>query len=157
MHDLNDSIPPGSGWLLETARGINDAGQIVGYGDHNGLVSAFLLTPGTVGAAGEMTTRDGGAAPPFEGGVSLRVLGPRPIRTDARVSYFLPHSGAASLRVLDVTGRSVRRADLAPSPTAGVWVWNLRDDGGRRVEPGVYFVRLTLGMDARVARLEVLR
>jgi hypothetical protein len=31
--DLNDLINPGSGWILEFARDINDAGQIVGTGD----------------------------------------------------------------------------------------------------------------------------
>jgi probable HAF family extracellular repeat protein len=43
--DLNDCIPAGSGWLLNDARGINDAGQIVGNGELNGAPRAFLLTP----------------------------------------------------------------------------------------------------------------
>lgn len=43
--NLNDRIPGGSGWLLNDARGINDAGQIVGNGRLNGVPRAFLLTP----------------------------------------------------------------------------------------------------------------
>lgn len=43
--DLNTSIPAGSGWLLNDARAINDAGQIVGNGVFNGSPRAFLLTP----------------------------------------------------------------------------------------------------------------
>jgi probable HAF family extracellular repeat protein len=44
FHDLNDLIAARSGWKLETATGINDLGQIVGVGDHNGDEDAgFLL------------------------------------------------------------------------------------------------------------------
>jgi probable HAF family extracellular repeat protein len=45
MRDLNALIPAGSGWLLRTANGINDYGQIVGAGLRNGIVVAFLLNP----------------------------------------------------------------------------------------------------------------
>jgi probable HAF family extracellular repeat protein len=41
--DLNTLLPPGSGWVLSIARGINDAGQIAGYGSFNGTSRAFLL------------------------------------------------------------------------------------------------------------------
>jgi len=46
MTDLNDLLPPGSTWRLIEARAINDAGQIVGFGDpdHSGQNHAFLLT-----------------------------------------------------------------------------------------------------------------
>jgi probable HAF family extracellular repeat protein len=43
--DLNDLIPPDSGWVLTMATGINDAGQIVGQGTIGGQTHAFLLTP----------------------------------------------------------------------------------------------------------------
>ncbi len=53
MHDLNDYIPGGSGWVLETACGINDDGWIVGYGTYGSETRGFLLTPipepGTLG------------------------------------------------------------------------------------------------------------
>lgn len=45
MVDLNDLIPTNSGWQLEYARGINNVGQITGWG-HLGVVRhSFLLTP----------------------------------------------------------------------------------------------------------------
>jgi probable HAF family extracellular repeat protein len=43
--DLNTLIDPTSGWVLEVARGINNAGQITGYGDFAGQTRGFLLTP----------------------------------------------------------------------------------------------------------------
>jgi probable HAF family extracellular repeat protein len=45
MRDLNSLIPPSLGWNIENATGINNAGQIVGYGVHNGTEQAFILTP----------------------------------------------------------------------------------------------------------------
>jgi probable HAF family extracellular repeat protein len=45
IQDLNDLIPQDSDWTLESARGINDRGQIVGQGQHHGRERAFLLTP----------------------------------------------------------------------------------------------------------------
>lgn len=46
FRDLNDLIPANSGWKLQVATGINDRGEIVGFGDHNGEDAAgFLLVP----------------------------------------------------------------------------------------------------------------
>ena len=43
MRDLNNLIPPDSGWVLVEATAINDSGQIVGWGYHDGQQAAFLL------------------------------------------------------------------------------------------------------------------
>jgi len=45
LTDLNSLLPAGSGWELREARGINDSGQIVGWGVSNGREQAFLLSP----------------------------------------------------------------------------------------------------------------
>jgi probable HAF family extracellular repeat protein len=46
MYDLNSLMDgSGSGWVLQEARDINNLGQIVGYGRHDGSTHAFLLTP----------------------------------------------------------------------------------------------------------------
>jgi probable HAF family extracellular repeat protein len=44
MVDLNQLIPANSGWLLREAHGINDSGQIAGWGLIGGQAHAFLLT-----------------------------------------------------------------------------------------------------------------
>ncbi|MBT4821659.1 MAG: cadherin-like domain-containing protein, partial [Lentisphaerae bacterium] len=43
--NLNTMIDSSSGWTLETATAINDAGQITGYGLHQGRKQAFVLSP----------------------------------------------------------------------------------------------------------------
>jgi len=46
MKDLNNLIPSNLGWVLYAANGINNAGEIVGYGVRNGIdLHGFLLTP----------------------------------------------------------------------------------------------------------------
>ena len=45
MIDLNDLLPAGSGWQLSFAFGINNKGEIVGQGAHNGQSHAFLMSP----------------------------------------------------------------------------------------------------------------
>ena len=41
--DLNNFIPANSGWVLQSAGGINDAGEIIGQGELNGVPHGFLL------------------------------------------------------------------------------------------------------------------
>ena len=45
IEDLNATIDPASGWVLYYATSISDNGKIVGYGEHNGVDAAFILTP----------------------------------------------------------------------------------------------------------------
>jgi probable HAF family extracellular repeat protein len=45
IYNLNDLILPEPSWILQSATDINDHGQIVGYGSHEGKTKAFLLTP----------------------------------------------------------------------------------------------------------------
>jgi probable HAF family extracellular repeat protein len=45
MTDLNTLIPANTGWVLEYANGINDSGEIAGWGLLNGVERGFLLTP----------------------------------------------------------------------------------------------------------------
>jgi probable HAF family extracellular repeat protein len=43
--DLNGRVIYASGWVLQSASDINNAGQIIGTGLHNGKTRAYRLTP----------------------------------------------------------------------------------------------------------------
>lgn len=43
--DLNVLLPANSGWLVTSVEGVNDVGQITGFGTLNGQTRAFLMTP----------------------------------------------------------------------------------------------------------------
>jgi probable HAF family extracellular repeat protein len=47
LRDLNDLLPAGSGWVLNTAAALNDAGQVVGTGTLNGAAQAYELDLGS--------------------------------------------------------------------------------------------------------------
>ena len=55
MQDLNSMVAPSSGWVLQQATAINNAGQIAGTGIINGQLHAFLLTPVPVPATGAIS------------------------------------------------------------------------------------------------------
>jgi hypothetical protein len=44
MRKLSDLVDPASGWTLAQASGINDRGQIVGWGYHHGAPRGYKLS-----------------------------------------------------------------------------------------------------------------
>ena len=84
---------------------------------------------------------------------------PRPNPTGAGMTlrYSLPKDALVSAKVFDVAGRVVR--DLGDGPVgAGVHVlsWNLQDDSGQRVSPGLFFVRLSVDGQVQMRHVTVL-
>lgn len=77
--------------------------------------------------------------------LALAPPAPNPARGGAAVTlaFALPEAGRASLAVYDVSGRRVR-ALLDGTLPAGLQrvAWDRRDDDGRAVHAGVYFVRV---------------
>ncbi len=60
LTELRTLVDPALGWQIDHARSINDAGQIVGDGLHNGVRHAYLLTPTSVDVSAQVTiTRSG--------------------------------------------------------------------------------------------------
>jgi hypothetical protein len=106
----------------------------------------LTMPPGVVHAAG---------APRLDPRLDVA---PNPLARAATVTLTLEHDAASlAIDVFDVRGRRVRR--LADGPVgAGPhgWSWNGRDDAGRPLPAGVYFVRAAAGApgspDVRLAR-----
>lgn len=83
---------------------------------------------------------------------------PNPARSQSRLSFDLPASAEARLRVYDVSGRAVRTMGFGRLP-AGRHdrVWNTADDEGRLLPGGVYFMRLEAGANQALKKVLVLR
>jgi hypothetical protein len=95
-------------------------------------------------------------APLATGAVALRSLWPGPSSGGVHVSFELPDDDAGSLDVYDVAGRHIRR----------VWsgrggrhdsAWDGRDESGKPVTSGVYFLRLTSPRGHDSAKLVMVR
>ena len=86
------------------------------------------------------------ASPPIRSSVDSNFHGgfPNPFAEATTIRYTIAASGAVSLRIVDVSGRLVRvlvNAEEARGDHDATW--DGRDDAGRRVADGMYFVRLT--------------
>lgn len=88
---------------------------------------------------------------------NLRVQ-PNPFNPSTRISGELVAAGRIELGVFDAQGRRQRTlasGDLPAGPFS--LEWDGRDDAGRRLPGGVYFVRLSDGRGARAVKLVMLK
>ena len=107
--------------------------------------------PGTPGPPGARRT------------VVLAPNHPNPFNPRTTVRFWLPDARWVSLRVHDTQGRRVRTlvdGGLDGSLDGGRWherTWNGRDDHGRPVVSGVYFLRLVAGDEVRTQRMVLVK
>jgi len=83
---------------------------------------------------------------------------PNPFNPVTRIRFGLSSAGEVSLRVYDVSGRLVRtlvEGPLAAGPHGSSW--DGRDDRGRPVSSGIYFLRLQRGSFVKVRKMVLAR
>ncbi|MBK8164805.1 MAG: hypothetical protein IPK64_02455 [bacterium] len=86
-------------------------------------------------------------------------IGPNPSGGESTLSFSLADAAEVRYSVFDLRGRRVRQVDLGRLPAGRFEArWDTRDDSGRQVAAGVYFVSLDLG-DRRLGarRLTIVR
>jgi probable HAF family extracellular repeat protein len=118
--DLGDRLPSGSGWNLITARGVNELGQVVGFGTKDGRYDGFVL-----GAAHAPLTEDQAVSTKKDTGLSIDLVGFDPDVADPVAYEVLDEPQHGSLGAI-VDGR------LDYSPDAGYegtdrFTWRLSD------------------------------
>ncbi len=65
---------------------------------------------------------------------------PNPARGRVTFSLRVPGAGPVTLRIVDLAGRVLRHATLAPGPGDRLWLWDGSDDSGRPAPSGRYMV-----------------
>lgn len=131
MRDLNDLIEPNSGWELQEAYGINEHGQIVGYGDYQGHLRGFMLdpitdepglmtsdpVPGFAGALNTVTVT--GATPGAQIYLAYgRQSGSTPVPGCGGLTVSIESPQVAPPGIADASGQ-VEFSDLVPSGATG--------------------------------------
>jgi len=87
-------------------------------------------------------------------GVTLGPAEPNPFRGATRIRYGLPKECRVSLGVYDAAGNRVRNFDATDnSPGFHEKTWDGRNDAGREVGAGMYFLRLEAGGAVRTGKL----
>jgi hypothetical protein len=90
-------------------------------------------------------------------GLRLRAA-PNPFRTTMDIAFSLDRGGQVDLRVYDVAGRLVRRiyeGELNAGPLR--FAWDARNDAGKRVGSGIYFIRVETRTETAVRKVLLLR
>ncbi len=107
---------------------------------------------GLVGAEGT------GCVIPTDVGIGETVFGnlqftasPNPFQESTTIHLTRSPGSGATLSVHDVTGRLVRA--LGPADGQNAVIWNGRNEAGKRVSAGVYFVRLQAGESVYTRRI----
>jgi hypothetical protein len=112
-------------------------------GDHDAwLAGTNVDVPGAVVAAVDVPRLTGVTPNPASAGSS------------SRVAFALPRAARVTLDVFDVRGARVRRLIAGEERPAGTssTAWDGRDDRGRAVPPGLYFLSLAADGQANQAR-----
>ncbi len=93
-----------------------------------------------------------------EAGWTLSPAEPNPTSGATTFRFLAPSAGPAALSVHDLTGRRVRMLSAEELP-AGIHLreWDGRDDHGREVAAGVYYVRLRAPRVERMEKVTLLR
>lgn len=86
-------------------------------------------------------------------------IGPNPTGGESTLAFSLADEADARYSVFDLRGRLVRQVDLGRLPAGRFEArWDTRDDGGRNVAAGVYFVAVDLdGRRLGARRLTIVR
>jgi hypothetical protein len=92
-----------------------------------------------------------------QNGITLAPNYPNPFRPSTTIEYTLPADGDVRLAVYNVHGQVVRRlVDERQTSGHKKVVWQGRDDAGRALASGVYFLRLDAG-DRQLTRKMILQ
>ncbi len=117
-----------------------------GWGDYSCLKQANV----TVGVAEENAGQS-------DGFISLR-LSPNPFHRALDIGYRVPSGSSGIIEIYDTHGRRIQAfTHLPAAPLQMSITWNGCDETGRIVPAGVYFVRLTAGLDSRIQKAVLLK
>lgn len=91
---------------------------------------------------------------PVATALALRGFLANPSPGDATVEFALPDAAAATLELIDVTGRTIERREVGE---LGAGQHRVRLVADRTLSPGLYFIRLQRGEETRKVRASVVR
>jgi probable HAF family extracellular repeat protein len=147
LKDLNESIPPQSDWILQSASDINDNGQIIGSGvSPGGTVQAFLLTPAVTGVENDLENQ---LPTDFISSIAY----PNPFNARTTIDFDLSSASKVSIGIYDLTGRKVESLMDARLPAGNHQAtWD-----ADRFSSGVYFYRIQAGNYSESRKMVLLK
>jgi hypothetical protein len=145
--------------ILGTGAGLSGSGELARMGFRVKTVGDPRLSLAGVSArdgANEPITVAGAQPPMLPSHTALTFAFPNPFADATEVQLSLRASGPVTLGVFDVAGRRVRTLVQGVQPAGSRMVsWDGRGDGGARLAPGAYVLRLEAAglVESRTVRL----
>jgi hypothetical protein len=136
----------GGGGQTFATGGSYAVGSTLGQPDAGRLAGGAYVVNGGFWSAGSPSTTDAPEDEPLPGAFAMRGPTPNPFRGTTTVAFDLPTPLPVRVAIHGIDGRAVRRL-VEGRLDAGRHraIWDGRDEGGRAVASGIYFVRLTAG------------
>jgi FlgD Ig-like domain len=159
---LLDPKFPVNGRFLRLLLSFQHDPDIVSSGTGNAIVAwadqftdpSFDIYAALVDAGGTLSV-DPGIGP---AGLAFAAPSPNPARGSVTLRFTLPRDAGVKLAIYDVGGRRVRAfAPGALSAGEHSLAWDLRDESGRAVSPGLYLARLDADGQALTQRIAAVK
>ncbi|MFN8589247.1 MAG: T9SS type A sorting domain-containing protein [Candidatus Eisenbacteria bacterium] len=167
--DGNPICPPVAAVWQVSLAGDGNGGAVLAWADERlpttgrsfRVTQAMRLLPHgaatPIGDAARFERRNSPREPANEtrafGSLELRAASPGPPATATLVQFVLPDASSASLELYDLSGRRLWSRDVGP---LGAGSHTVRLADGAWLPPGVYFARLTRGLEAATVRVTTL-
>ena len=146
------------GGATRSTGGAFSLGGTIGQPDAGQLSSApFALLGGFWGGGIAVLGVEDGDDPNRPIAFRMHPASPNPLMSRTRIAFELPRAAVARVALYDAAGRLVRV--IADGPLAAgthTQTWDRRDQSGRPVAQGVYFLRLDAGRDQSHQKLVVI-
>ncbi|MCK4350474.1 MAG: T9SS type A sorting domain-containing protein, partial [Candidatus Krumholzibacteria bacterium] len=127
-------------------------------GDVAGFIDFGLHFESTKAALAAVARLSGYAPTPESEMAALRQNWPNPFSDQTRIPFYVPAVTRVRLSVYDVAGREVARPlDDVRFEGNHEYEWDGRDDSGRRLSTGVYFLRMRTDYYEAVRKAVVIR
>jgi len=150
------AMADGSGrdrWIKEECRRIRQQARAINFGSRRGGC--------TIGMASELAEDDDDDLDDLVADGSSALIsggGPSPFSGGNRMRWTLERAGEVQLDIVDLSGRRVRHLATGRfAPGTHEFSWDGRDDSGRSMQPGAYFVSGRVAEDRVAQRLILLR
>jgi len=129
----------------------SDGGEVLwGMAGYDAARTSHVPTDGDAFARGQGQSDEPGLA---QNASSVRVS-PNPFNPAVEIRYGVEMTSDVNLEIFDVGGRRVRRLlDEVRPPGAHALFWDGRDDVGKVLPTGIYFLRIHVGDSSRSVRL----
>lgn len=146
------------GGVTRATGGAYALGGTIGQPDAGRLAGVDFSLLGGFWAGGVAVTGVEDDSPHSALAFGMRPASPNPLRSRTQIAFELPRAAVTRVALYDAAGRLVRvLADGPLSAGPHTRTWDRRDQSGRTVSPGIYFLRLDAARDRSGQKLVVIQ